>query len=459
MTSPTPMGLQPGARLWAMLALSLAVCLATLDASITNTALPAIARGFGATPADAIWIVTGYQLAMVGAMLPLASLGDRVGQRAVFVGGIAAFTAASLACGTARSLELLVLARALQGLGAAAIMSANSALVRHIYPQATLGRGLGINALVVAFGLAAGPVLASAILAVATWHWLFLVNIPVGLLALPMAWRWLPRPAGTAARFDGVAAMLCFAMFALAVHGLGEIGHRGGWGLVAGEWTLALLCGHLLVRRQREVPVPVLPVDLLRIPRFGLSTAVAVCAYATQGLALVALPFHFMADLGRSQVQLGWLILPWPLMGATLAPLAGSLSDHCPAGLLGGLGLLCLATGIALLALLPAAASTVAIVGCMALCGVGFGLFLSPNQRAIMASAPARRSGAASGILGAARLLGQALGAAIVALFLTLSGTAGARAALWVGCLLAGAGALASVARLLPAGTRDAGGD
>lgn len=106
MTSPTPMGLQPGARLWAMLALSLAVCLATLDASITNTALPAIARGFGATPADAIWIVTGYQLAMVGAMLPLASLGDRAGQRAVFVGGIAAFTAASLACGTARSLEL-----------------------------------------------------------------------------------------------------------------------------------------------------------------------------------------------------------------------------------------------------------------------------------------------------------------------------------------------------------------
>lgn len=458
MTPPTT-GLPPHARCWAMAALCIAACLATLDVAITNTALPTIASQFAATPADAVWVVTGYQLAMVGALLPLGALGERIGQRTVFVAGVAVFTAASLACALARSLDLLVGARALQGLGAAAVMSANTALVRHIYPETSLGRGLGINALVVALGLAAGPVLASAILSVATWHWLFLVNVPVGLLAMLMAWWMLPRAAGTAARFDGVAAMLCFALFALLVHGLGEIGHRGAWGLVAGEAALALLCARRLVRRQRGHPSPVLPLDLLRIPRLGLSTTVAVCAFATQGLALVALPFHFMSDLGRSQVELGWLILPWPLLGATMAPIAGKLSDRCPAGLLGGLGLSCLATGIALLALLPAAATTAVVVGCMALCGFGFGLFLSPNQRAIMASAPAQRSGAASGILNTARLLGQALGAAIVALFLTLSGTAGARTALWVGCLLAVAGALASVARLLPVRKQDAGRD
>ncbi|MCD7098262.1 MFS transporter [Stenotrophomonas sp. MMGLT7] len=459
MTPSTQTGLPPPARLWAMAALSIAVCLATLDTAITNTALPTIAREFAAGPADTIWIVTSYQLVMIAAMLPLASLGERFGQRAVFVAGIAVFAAASLACGLARSLQVLVGARALQGLGAAAIMSANTALVRHIYPEANLGRGLGLNALVIAFGLAAGPVLASAILAVATWHWLFLVNVPAGLLALSMALRMLPRPAGTAAGFDGVAALLCFTMFALFVHGLGEASHRGAWALVAAEWALALLCGYLLARRQRRGSSPILPVDLLRIPLFGLSSAVAVCAFATQGLALVALPFHFMADLGRGQVELGLLIAPWPLLGAAMAPVAGSLSDRYPAGLLGGAGLLCLASGIALLALLPAATSTAAIVGCMALCGFGFGLFLSPNQRSIMASAPARRSGAASGILGTARLLGQALGAAIVALWLTLSGTAGARAALWVGCLLAVAGAIASMARLLPARKHDAHGD
>lgn len=153
--SPASAGLPKPERTRAMAAISLAVCIATLDTSIVNTTLATIAAQLNASQADIIWIVTAYQLTMIAAMLPLASLGEKLGYRPVFLSGLALFTASSLACGLSPSFSALVAARALQGLGAAAVMSANTALVRSIYPEQILGRGLGINAFMNAFGLAA----------------------------------------------------------------------------------------------------------------------------------------------------------------------------------------------------------------------------------------------------------------------------------------------------------------
>jgi DHA2 family multidrug resistance protein-like MFS transporter len=178
--------------------------------------------------------------------------------------------------------------------------------------------------------------------------------------------------------------------------------------------------------------------------------ATSICSYAAQGLAFVSLPFLFETMLGRSPVETGFLMTAWPIVVAVVAPIAGRLSDRHSVALLGGLGLIGLALGMVLLALLPTHASAADIAWRMAICGAGFGFFQSPNLRALMASAPRERSGAASGMIPTARLLGQATGAALVAACFTVAGEPGAVWALWMGGLFAAAASCASFLRLSP---------
>src|SRR5665213_2074249 len=365
-------GLPLPQRHWAMLAIGLAIMMAVLDGAIANVALPTIARDLKASPADAVWVVNAYQLVITILILPLASLGEIVGYRRIYRVGLVVFTVSSLACALSDSLVVLTLARVVQGVGAAGVMSVNSALVRFIYPRRQLGRGIGINALVVAVSAAIGPTVAAGILSVATWPWLFAINLPIGVATL-FAARALPRTPHAARSFDTLSALLN-ALF------------------------------------------------------FGLSIATSVCSFTAQMLAYIALPFYFQDALGRGAVATGLLITPWPVATAVMAPIAGRLADRYSAGVLGALGLIVFAAGLALLAILPAAPSDADIVWRMALCGAGFGLFQSPNNRAIISAAPHERSGGASGMLGTARLLGQTSGAALMAL---MFGLAGAHATLW----------------------------
>ena len=431
-----------------MTAILLAVALSSLDIAIANTALPAIAADLRAPPAASIWIINAYQLAVVAVLLPSAALGDRIGPRRVYLGGLVVFTAASLGCALAGTLLQLTVARALQGIGAGALMSVNMALVRMIYPPARLGRGIGINALVVGLGFAAGPTVASLVLAIATWPWLFAINVPLGLVALAFALPALPRSAPHDHPFDALTALLTGATFASLVLALGNAAQRERWPEVLLPLVLALVLGALLLRRQAGHPAPMLPVDLLRRPLFTLSAVTSLAAFATQGLAFVALPFYFQSVLHRDAVETGFLLAPWALVVALAAPFAGRLSDRYEPGLLGGAGLALLSAGMVSLALLPAAASAADIVWRMALCGIGFGMFQSPNLRALMSSAPAHRSGGASGVIAIARLLGQTTGAALVALCFGLAGTAGPTWALALGAVSAAVAALTSVARI-----------
>lgn len=439
----------PQAERWrAALAVMLGVSMASLDTAIANTALPTMARDLGTTQALSIWIVSAYQLAMVAALLPLASLGEIVGHRRVTMAGLVLFTLASLACGMAPSLEWLVAARVVQGLGAAGLMAVNGAMVRFIYPAGSLGRGVGLNSLVVGISFAAGPTLASVILSAGSWHWLFLINVPMGVAAVVLGLRSLPATPRSDRPYDGFAALLCAAFFALLVYTLNEGAHaRSTWG-VALEAVLTLACLLALLRRQAGVPAPLLALDLLRRPIFALSAATAVCTFATQALAFVSLPFMLQQTLGYTQVQTGFLITPWPVLVTVLAPIAGHLSDRYPAGLLAGVGLVMLSAGMALLAGMPADPSVFDIGWRLALCGAGFGFFQSPNVRAIMSSAPPERSGGASGMVGTVRLLGQSTGAALVAACFNVSSAHGAVMALWLGALCAGLAAVASFMRL-----------
>ncbi len=432
---------------WAVLAIVLALIMAVLDSAIANIALPTIARDLHVSDAASIWVVNAYQLAVTMSLLPLASLGEIVGYRRVHIWGLALFVVASLLCALSGSLMLLTLARILQGLGAAGMLSVNVALVRFVFPRHRLGNGIGLNAMVGSVATAVGPTVASAILAVASWPWLFAVNVPIGLFALVVAWRALPRTPPALNRFDFTSAALSAATFGLLISGVDGLAHGESALLVAGEVVGMLVVGTALVRRQAALTSPLLPVDLLRVPLFALSVAASICCFAAQGLAYVAMPFLLQNTLGMDQVRTGLLLTPWPLTVALISPVAGWLSDRFPPAILGGIGLVVMAVGLAFMATLPAHASSFDILWRTAVCGLGFGFFNAPNNRAMIASAPPHRSGGASGMVATARLLGQTTGAALVALCFELIPTHGASSALLLGAGFAGAAALASFLR------------
>lgn len=419
------------------------VLLASLDTAIANTALPAIAADLRAAPAASVWVINAYQLAMVALLLPLAAWGDVIGHRRIYIAGLGVFTFASAACALATTLPMLAAARALQGVGAAGLMSVQIALLRQIYPPHRLGRGVGMNALFVGIGFALGPSVASLILSVATWPWLFGINVPLGLIALAAALPSLPHSPRGAHGFDAVAALLSMVAFSVLIFALGSAGQREPAWMVGGALTAALALGVVLALRERGHPSPILPIDLFRRPLFALSALTAVGSFTTQGIAFVALPFYFEAVLHRDPVETGFLMSPWAIVVALAAPIAGRLSDRYPPGLLGGIGLAVLSVGMVSLALLPAQPSALDISIRMAICGIGFGFFQSPNLKALMSSAPAHRAGGASGIIATSRLLGQTSGAALTAFCFSLAGVQGSVTALWLG---AGFAALASVA-------------
>ncbi len=446
-TSPAP---ADPPRWLALLSLLLAVFLGSLDQSIANTALPAIGAALQRTPAESVWIVHAYQLAVVAVLLPLASLGDRWGARKVFLLGVALFNGAALASACATQLEWLAFFRAVQGIGAAGVMSVNLALIRRIFPPEQLGKGAGLNALIVGMGYSLGPTVASLLLAVLPWPWLFGLQAPLGLLGWFLARRCLPRtePAPSHEPYDRWLALLSAVCFASLVFTLSAVAQQKGAMVVLASLALMLGSGAWLLRRQRGHAAPVLPVDLMQKPMFSLSVFTSFSSFTTQGLAFVALPFFFQQQLARPAVETGVLMSVWALVVALMAPVAGPLSDRYPSAILGGLGLGLLSLGMLGLGALGAEVPFGVMALCMALCGVGFGLFQSPNLRAIMASAPPHRTSGASGMVALARLTGQASGAALVALCFNLFGPLGAGRAVLLGAATAGLGAALSLARL-----------
>lgn len=411
-------GLPLPQRYGAIATIIIGISMAVLDGAIANVALPTIASDLNASPASSIWIVNAYQIAIVISLLSLSFLGDMFGYRRVYQCGLVVFTLTSLFCALSDSLHTLTLARIAQGFGGAALMSVNTALIRLIYPQRQLGRGMGINSFIVAVSSAAGPTIAAAILSVASWQWLFAINVPLGIVAIFFALRYLPAngPKSSKPRFDLPSAVMNALTFGLLITALSGFAQGQSLTLIAAEVAAMLIVGFFFVRRQLALPVPLLPVDLLRIPLFSLSICTSICSFCAQMLALVALPFFLQSIVGRSEVE---------------------------TGLLGALGLVVMASGLFALALLPPTPSDMDIIWRMVLCGAGFGLFQSPNNHTIMTAAPRHRSGGASGMLGTARLLGQSTGAALVALMFNLAGQNGTHVALLT------AGTLATIAAIV----------
>jgi DHA2 family multidrug resistance protein-like MFS transporter len=429
-----------------MTCLILGIVLAGLDSAIANIALPTIAKELDATDAATVWVVNIYTLATAVCLLPVAALGEAIGLKRVYAFGLFVFTVASLACALSPTLPILVAARLIQGIGGACMAALGGAMVRTIYPRPLLGRAFATVALAVAMSAALGPSIGALILSVATWPWLFLVNVPLGLVAVPLFLRVAPTGQPRPRKLDFAGAALSAGALGLVVtgvNGLGRADHR----MAVAELVGGLFCGGLLVWQQASKPDPLLPLDLLRIPLFALSVMTSMCSYAAQILAYVSLPFLFQSVMHRSAVATGLLVTPWPLLVAVAAPVAGRLSARFPAAVLGSIGLVVLATGLMLLVLMPKAPSDWNIAWRMGVCGIGFGFYQTPNNLTLMTAGPPHRNGAASGMVAVARTLGWSLGTAMVALIFGLRGSAGSVTCLEVAACIALLGAIISVSR------------
>jgi DHA2 family multidrug resistance protein-like MFS transporter len=447
-SGPAFEGLPLPRRYLAIAALCFGTALVIIDGGVVNVALPTIARDLGVGSSAVVSIVTVYQLMLVMLMLPFAGLGERIGLKRMYQLGQLIFAVATLLCFFARSLPFLLVVRAGQAIGAAGALGVASALIRQTYPSTQLGRGLGINSVIVASSAAAAPTIGGVILGVAPWPWVFAAAIPFAVASLLFG-RALPAPPPRDTPFDVWGAVQCAAMFGLVIGGAESAVH-GDSPVVSGAIVLlGVVIGFFYVRRERGAPNPILPVDLLGQPVIALSVLGAYLAFIASMTLLLSTPFRLTHGFGYSPALVGAALAPWPLTNMIVAPLAGWLSDRIPAGLLGGIGMAISIAALLLLAFLPAHPTYFDIAWRMALCGSGFGTFLPPNARLIIGSAPAARAAAAGGLVSTIRLAGQTTGATLVALLLALGIGAGRTPALVAAALALVAG-LCSLARLRP---------
>ncbi|GAA4344439.1 MFS transporter [Variovorax defluvii] len=403
-------GGEPRAAIAAVLA---SMVLVVLDAGIANVALPTISGAMQVSPSKAVWVVTAYQAALVMGLLPCAAWGDHLGHRRVFTFGVALFAVASALCACAPSLQWLVAARFVQGLGGSAVMALGIALLRAVVPHHRLGAAIGWNALAVALSSAAGPTIGALILTGWSWHWLFALNLPLGAAVLWAA-RALPVGNGSGQRLDRFSAALNAGSLASLVIGAELLLHAP---VLAAVMIVAAASGlAVLVRRELPKKSPLVPLDLLRSRPFRISVLASVSCFAGTTAGLMALPFYLQHSLGQSALMTGLYLTPWPLTVAVAAPLAGRLSDRVSSAWLCVTGAALLTVGLAAAALLRWEGQAHLLVAMTVVCGLGFGLFQVPNNRNMLLSAPLHRSGAAGGMQGTARLMGQTAGSVIASL-------------------------------------------
>ena len=400
----------PVARKLAVLALALGITSAVGSGALVIVALPSIARGLGISAAESVWVVNAYQLGTIVTILTASALGEKWGYKRVYLSGLALLIAASAGAAWAGTLTTLVAWRAVQGVGTAAMMAVNAALIRHVWPAPLLGRGISYNAIVVAAATAASPVAAGLLVAVGDWRWLFLAHVPLGVMALAMGLRVLPSPSGAACNFDLVSTGLNALTFAfLFFCAKGAIsGQTNVWTAI--QLVFALLFGILLVKRATGQSAPLVPIDLLARPILRASYVASFMAFVAQTIVLTMLPFALSAQLGLDQLHVGLAMTPWPLALMASALLSGrAIERHSPI-VVGSIGLLVFASGIVMLVFGVGMDFALACAG-SAICGFGLGMFTTPNNREMLMRAPVERSGAATGMIATVRLAGQTTGA------------------------------------------------
>ena len=443
---------------WILVAVGVGTFMSALDGSVANTVLPLLTHALHGDPAGVEWVVTVYLLVTSALLLTAGRWGDLHGHRQMYLVGFAVFILGSALCGLAASLPILVAMRGLQALGATLLFSSSPAIVTLNFPPARRGQALGLQATLTYLGLTAGPLLGGWLATRFGWRSVFFINVPIGLLALALSRRFIPhdRPSGSSRGFDIVGSVL-FALGLVALLLALNQGHAWGWASPAlrGLLILAALLLTAFVVWERRIPDPMLDFGLFRDRKFTSAGVSALLSFVSLNGLLFLLPFYLIEGRSLTAAHAGLIVSALPISMALVAPCSGWVSDRIGTSLPATLGMALLAGGTLLLSRLGAQAGLNVIACELALSGLGVGIFLSPNNSALMGAAPRERQGVAAGVRATARNLGNVLGIGIVgAVFNSRLAHGGLFPAVHAGllavCVAAGLGAAASALRFSP---------
>jgi len=400
-------------RKWIFLSVGVGALMSAIGVSVVNIVLPIVSREFGVSVSTIEWVITVYLLIVSGLLLSFGRLGDLRGHKVVYLTGLTILVFASPLCGLAQNAPMLIATRALQALGAAMVFSNSPAILTRNFPATQRGQVLGLQSMMTYVGLTIGPSLGGWLTTQFSWRAVFFINLPLGLIALWLGARFIPRdaPAETRESFDVVGAATFMVALVLLLLALNQ-GHAWGWTspTILAMLLAACLLGALFLRIEQRVPSPMLDLTLFQRRLFSAATLSAVANYICIYSVMFLMPFYLIQARGFTAAQAGLLLTAQPFVMAISAPISGALSDKIGSRLLATIGMLLLALGALGLSRLGTSASPNDVAIALALAGLGTGLFTSPNNSALMGAAPRHRQGVAASVLATARNGGMVLG-------------------------------------------------
>src|SRR5262245_41035374 len=416
----------PAAR-WGLVSLSLSMLLSSLGTSIANVALPTLAQAFVASFQDVQWVVLAYLLAITTLVVSAGRLGDMTGRRRLLLAGFVLFSVASVLCGAAPALWLLVVARAAQGVGAAIMMALTMAFVGETVPKEKTGSAMGLLGTMSAIGTALGPSLGGILIAGLGWRAIFLVNLPLGLLTFFLAYRFLPvdrrTPKVDQVSFDSVGTLLL--ALTLAAYALAMTVGRGNFGVLNMALLLTAVAGvGLLVLAEGKVASPLLRLRMFRGPALSASLAMSLLVATVMMATLVVGPFYLTRTLGLDAAGVGLVVSVAPLVVALAGVPAGRMTDRFGARRMTTIGLIGIAAGSGTLSMMPPMFGIPGYIGPLVVISAGYALFQTANNTEVMTDVARDQRGVVSGMLNLSRNLGLITGAsAMGAVFALASGT------------------------------------
>ena len=417
----------------ALLTIGLGAWLFFTSGAIANIALPHLTEELGVSPSEIVWVTVAFQIAAVSFTIAFAGLAETIGIKRMYLSGLVVFALGSVACGLAGNFSQLTAARILQGLGAAGISSVNAALVRRSAPEGTVGRTLGYLAIITGLSQAAAPVLGSLILESGTWRWLFLYDLPLTAATFALASFAIRKDEPSGRRFDVISALLCVPTLGLGFFALDRLARTPSNMTAMVLLTLAVIAGIVIVRRERGRERPLFPIDLLTLPTFAIPGAISSLTYASQGVALTALPFLLVSTLDMTLVEAGTMISVLPIAILLTAPIAGLVCDRAPRWPVGIVGNALMAVAFfGLFKVAPLHDRSLMTV-LMVLLGIGFSMIQNHNAKAMILGAPIARIGAAGGIQSTVRVIGMMTGPALVGISFHAVGDGGSLVAILMG--------------------------
>ena len=437
-------GIPKPQRYWAVIAIILAISVSVMDASIANLALPTISNDLGIPPHQSVWVVNAYLVTLIAMTLPMSALGERIGFVNMFRSGIAIFMFGSVICALSTNLPMLLTGRVVNGLGGAVMMSIFGAMMRHIYPPKEIANGISLNAMVVGTTAVLSPALGAFIISISSWQWIFVIAIPLCIISLFFSHS-LPKVPRITSPYDFKSAILNIVTLGSFITGCDLMISNTPVGIVL--LSVALIGGTVLWRYSSRQEAPLFPVDLFRIPTFKYAVIVSALCFGAAASAMLSLPFFYENNIGLATSTVGMLFMTWPIGSTLMARPAAYLSSKYPASILASIGSSIMFSALIILLLLPHDVWLGFYALCMFFCGLGFGFIQTPNNKTILLSTPIHRSGATGATQSSARVFGQSVGAACVAICFHLSVNHGVYYAISVGIIAAVISSLINLVR------------